>query len=165
MVMLLSCTPAALHNKVEENVIIERVPFFPQEKYQCGPAALAGVLNFWGEKISPEHIAQEIYSPTAKGTLNLDLLFYAQKRGFQTQQYKGSLEDLKRNISAGVPLILQVDFGFLVYEQTHFLVVVGYNSQGIVVNSGVEKGKFIPTSSFLRIWAKANYWTLRITPK
>lgn len=165
MIILVSCAPTAFPHKGKENIIIANVPFFPQEKYQCGPAALAGVLNFWGEKISPEDIAQEIYSPTAKGTLNLDLLFYAQKRGFQAQQYQGSLEDLKRNISAGVPLILQVDFGFLVYEQTHFLVVVGYNSQGILVNSGLEEGKFIPTSSFLRIWVRANYWTLRITPK
>lgn len=165
MIIILSCASTAFHYKDEENVLIANVPFFPQEKYQCGPAALAGVLNFWGEKISPEDIAQEIYSPTAKGTLNLDLLFYAQKRGLQAQQYQGSLEDLKKNISGGIPLILQVDFGFLVYEQTHFLVVVGYNSQGVIVNSGVEKGKFIPTSSFLRIWAKTKYWTLRITPK
>lgn len=165
IIIIFSCAPTAFPTKGDENIIIAKIPFFPQEKYQCGPAALASVLNFWGAKISPEEIAQEIYSPAARGTLNLDLLFYAQKRGFRAQQYQGSLEDLKRNISAGVPLILQVDFGFLWYEQTHFLVVIGYNSQGIFVNSGVEKDKFIPTSSFLRIWAKTDYWTLRITPK
>lgn len=165
MIILFSCAPAAFYNKDAETVIIEKVPFFPQEKYQCGPASLASILNFWGQKNSPEDIAQEIYSPAAKGTLNLDLLFYAQKRGLQAQQYRGSLEDLKKNISAGIPLILQVDYGFLIYEQNHFLVAIGYNSQGIIVNSGIEKGKFIPNSSFLRIWAKANYWTLRITPQ
>ncbi|MGQ9694275.1 MAG: C39 family peptidase [Thermodesulfobacteriota bacterium] len=165
LIILLSCTPAAFYNKGEENVLIEKVPFFPQEKYQCGPASLAGVLNFWGEIISPEDIAQEIYSPAAKGTLNLDLLFYAQKRGLQAQQYRGSLADLKRNISAGIPLIVQVDYGFLIYEQTHFMVVIGYNDQGIIVNSGRERAKFIPISSFLKIWTKANYWTLRITPQ
>lgn len=165
LIILLSCTPAVFYNKGEENVLIEKVPFFPQEKYQCGPASLAGVLNFWGEIISPEDIAQEIYSPAVKGTLNLDLLFYAQKRGLQAQQYRGSLADLKRNISAGIPLILQVDYGFLIYEQNHFMVVIGYNNQGIIVNSGRERAKFIPISSFLKTWAKANYWTLRITPK
>lgn len=160
----LSCTPSVLIDKSEREVLIKGIPFFPQEKYQCGPAALAGVLNYWGLKTSPEDIAREIYSPAAKGTLNMDLFFYAQRKGFQAQQYQGSLEDLKKNIAAGFPLIVQVDYGFLVYEQIHFMVVIGYNKRGVIVNSGLEEGKFIPASSFLASWKKANYWTLRISP-
>ena len=39
------------------------VPFFPQEDFQCGPAALATVLNYWYGKagtakgLTPEEIA------------------------------------------------------------------------------------------------------------
>ncbi len=145
--------------------MIKEVPFFPQQEYQCGPAALASVLNFWGKEIAPEDIAREIYSPEAKGTLNMDLFFYAQRKGFQVQQYRGSLEDLKRNLSTGIPLIVQVDYGFLVYEQSHFMVVIGYNRQGVIVHSGLERAKFIPISSFLSSWKKANHWTLRIIPQ
>lgn len=159
-----SCTSSVLLNKTERAILIKGIPFFPQEEYQCGPASLAGVLNFWGIKISPEDIAREIYSPAAKGTLNMDLFFYAQKKGLPAQQYQGSLEDIKKNISAGIPLIVQVDYGFLFYERIHFMVVVGYNNEGIIANSGLEKNKFILLSSFLKSWKKSNYWTLRIAP-
>lgn len=126
---------------------------------------MAGILNFWGVKISPAEIAREIYSREARGTLNMDLVFYAQKKGLQAHYYQGSLEDLQKNISAGIPLLVQVDYGFLVYEQPHFLIVIGYDSKGVIVNSGSARAKFIPFSSFLKSWKKANYWTLRITPQ
>ncbi len=49
--------------------IIENVPYYAQEAYQCGPASLASVLNYWRVGVSPEDIAAEIYSESAKGTL------------------------------------------------------------------------------------------------
>jgi hypothetical protein len=55
-------------------VLIEGVPFYAQEAHQCGPASLAGVLNFWGAGVTPEEIAKDIYSPTAGGTLDMDLV-------------------------------------------------------------------------------------------
>ena len=42
--------PPALHEYVE----LKQVPFFPQTEYQCGPAALATVLNASGVKVTPD---------------------------------------------------------------------------------------------------------------
>ena len=56
--------------------VVEDVPFYPQERYQCGPASLASVLNYLGVKVSPEEIASDIYSKTAKGTLDIDMVSY-----------------------------------------------------------------------------------------
>jgi hypothetical protein len=59
----------------DKATIIDGVPFFSQEAYQCGSAALATVLDYWYRKtgtakwVKPEDIAAEIYSPTAKGVL------------------------------------------------------------------------------------------------
>jgi hypothetical protein len=47
--------------------LIQNVPFYPQEAFQCGPASLAGVLNYWGLPVSPEVIAVKLYSPQPRG--------------------------------------------------------------------------------------------------
>ena len=45
---------------------VKQVPFYPQTQYQCGPASLATVLNYWGRHVTPEQIAQEILPRLSK---------------------------------------------------------------------------------------------------
>jgi ABC-type bacteriocin/lantibiotic exporter with double-glycine peptidase domain len=144
--------------------VIEGVPFFPQEEFQCGPASLAGVLNYYGLRITPAEIAAEVFSRSARGTLDVDMVFYAQRKGMKAEQYAGNIEDLRRNLDSQRPLIVLIDQGFWVYQAHHFMVVVGYDKGGIVVNSGREKNKFISRDSFLRTWERTKFWTLRVTP-
>lgn len=142
--------------------IIENVPFFPQEDYQCGPASLAIVLNFWGIDVTPYDIAREIFSKTAGGTLNIDMVLYANKRGLKAVQYRGSAGDLKKNIDSGFPVIVLVDYGFSLYQVNHFMVIIGYNEQGVMVDSGRKKNAFISWNDFLKTWEKTGFWTLLI---
>lgn len=164
-ILLFACAGASRNRETPTVRFIEDVPFYRQEAYQCGPASLAGVLNYWGLNISPAEIAAEIYSPKARGTLDMDMVFYAQRKGLKASQYQGNVEDLKRNIDSNQPLVVLVDDGFWVYEKAHFMVVVGYDEGGLIVNSGKERHQFIPLSRFLRGWERAKFWTLRITPK
>ena len=145
-------------------ILIEKVPFFVQEAYQCGPASLAGVLNFWGVSITPAEIAAEVFSSSARGALGVDLALYAQKRGLQSVFYRGDTEDLRRQIDSGRPVIVLVDYGFWVYEKGHFMVVVGYNDNGFIVNTGASRMKFIADHDFTRPWRKAGFWTLVLHP-
>jgi len=46
-------------------VELTEVPFFPQEDYQCGPAALATVLNVTGVTITPAPKCVKDPSPVA----------------------------------------------------------------------------------------------------
>lgn len=142
--------------------IIEKVPFFAQDNYQCGPSSLAGVLNYWGIKVTPDEISREIFSKTARGTLNIDMLLYAQRKGLNVVQYNGNLKDLKEKIDLGFPIIVMVDLGIYFLKINHFMVVIGYNEQGVIVNSGKEKEKFIYEKDFLKVWKKTDYWTLLI---
>jgi ABC-type bacteriocin/lantibiotic exporter with double-glycine peptidase domain len=144
--------------------IIKDVPFYPQERYHCGPASLAGILNFWGVPVLPEEIAAEIYSRSAGGTFTLDMILYPEKRGLKGTQYEGSFEDVKKKIDAGYPLIVMVDEGFWIYQKNHFMVVLGYRENGVVVNSGKYQYRFIPLSDFMKSWERSRYWTLLITP-
>jgi len=165
LLWLFSCAGASPIKNSQAIRVIENVSFHPQEAYQCGPASLAGVLNYWGLEASPEEIAAEIYSKSAKGTLNIDMALYAEKRGLKARQYGGSFEDIKSKIDSGYPLIVMVDEGFLVYQKNHFMVVIGYGGEGILANSGAEQRKFIPVKNFSRSWKRTKFWTLWITPK
>ncbi len=163
--LLPSCMPSNRMKEGEKNKIVENVPFFTQESYQCGPASLASVMNYWDVKVSPEEIVAEIYSESAKGTLNIDMVLYPGRKGLTAEQYAGGIDDLKKNMDARYPLIVLVDYGFWVLQMNHFMVVIGYNENGVIVNSGKEQGKFIPEKDFVKIWGRTNFWTLRITKK
>ncbi len=159
---LLAACSAAPVQPGPRSIVIDSVPFYPQEDYQCGPASLAGVLNYLGKPVTPEKIAKDIYSGSAKGTLNLDMLLYAQRTGLDVLQYSGNWNDLKTRIDGGYPLIVLVDYGFLLYQVNHFMVVIGYNEKGIIANSGKEERTFIDKDSFLKSWKRTNFWTLLI---
>lgn len=165
LLLLFSC--ATTRNLPEHGAarIIENVPFFLQETYQCGPASLAGVMHYWGVEASPEAIAEEIYSKSAKGTLGLDMVLYARKKGLDVVQSRGSIKSIKENIDLGYPVIVLVDYGFWVYQQNHFMVIIGYHENGVIANSGRNQLKFIREEDFLKSWEMTDFWTLLIGPR
>ncbi|MCE5312246.1 MAG: C39 family peptidase [Nitrospiraceae bacterium] len=142
--------------------VLKAVPFYPQEEYQCGPASLATVLDYYGTNSTPQMIAKEIYSKTARGTLTTDMILYAQKLGFKADQYSGSIEDIKKKVKDGYPLIVMVDFGFSAYEVNHFMVVRGFDSSGVVLNSGRHEAVRLDEDRFIDAWKKTRCWTLWI---
>jgi predicted double-glycine peptidase len=145
------------------------VPFFPQEDYQCGPAALATVMNYWytrqggAERIGIDEITKAIYSPGARGVLPSDLENYPKKKGFSAQQFRGSMRDIRDHIDRGIPLILFVEYGLSFYQLNHFLVVTGYTRDGIIVNSGRREREMITNSDLEKVWKKTGYWALRLS--
>ncbi len=163
-VVLGSCAsaPTASHHG---GVVLENVPFHPQEDHQCGPASLAGVLNYQGLGISPDEIARDLFSKSAGGTLTIDMALYPQRKGFFSLSYSGGISDLREKIDSGYPLVVMVDYGFSVWQKNHFMVIVGYNNDGVIANSGRKKHEFIENDSFLRTWRKTDFWTLLVKKK
>ena len=158
---VLSCATASIVPSTKIRIIAQ-MPFFPQDDYQCGPSSLAAVLTYRGTATTPNVIAAEIFSGSARGTLDLDMVFYAEGKGLKVNRYAGTPEDIRQNIDNGNPLIVLTDYGFWVYEKGHYMVIVGYNDAGFVVNSGKDHELFFPEAEFLKIWKKANFLTLLI---
>jgi len=165
ILLFCSCIPISDISVSSKEQYIEDVPFYPQEAYQCGPASLAGVLNYWGVDVTPREIAEEIFSKSARGTLNIDMMLYAQRKGVQAHYYRGDIEDIERKISDGFPIIVLVDFGFIVYQVNHFMVIIGFNEHGVVVNSGKHQGGLLSWRYFEKAWKKTDFWTLFISPE
>jgi ABC-type bacteriocin/lantibiotic exporter with double-glycine peptidase domain len=142
--------------------IISNVPFYPSEDNQCGPTSMAMVLNFLGIKVTPAEISKAIYSKGAGGTSDFDMMLHAKKLGLKSENYKGSLLDLKSKIKRGIPLIVMVDEGFWFYKKYHYMVVFGFNEKEIIVHSGKNEMQRIKIETFIKKWEKANFWTFLI---
>ncbi|MEC4684362.1 MAG: C39 family peptidase [Nitrospirota bacterium] len=164
VILLGGCAGLETQGKKGRGDVILSVPFFLQDAYQCGPVSLAEVFNFWGSEVDPQEIARDIFKARLNGTLSMDMLLYPRRAGFSAATYKGGVEDIRDKIQKGYPLIVLVDFGFYVIEKNHFMVIVGYNNDGIFAHSGKEKEKFFTYSELQRIWGKTDYWTLLIKP-
>ncbi len=99
--------PADLPHTVE----LTQVPFFPQEEYQCGPAALATTLASFGVKVTPEQLVPQVYIPERKGSLQVEMLAAARRHGLVSYQIAPRFEDLLRELAAGHPVIVLQKLG------------------------------------------------------
>ena len=67
---------------IPEKVELAETPFFSQQRYQCGPAALATVLNAAGVKVTDEELVPEVYLPTREGSLQVEMLAATRRHGW-----------------------------------------------------------------------------------
>jgi ABC-type bacteriocin/lantibiotic exporter with double-glycine peptidase domain len=146
--------------------LVDGVPFLPQEDYQCGPASLAMVLQYYGTSVTPDEIGRDLYLPARRGTLNLDLEFYARRRGFQTRAFEGTLAGLKAELRRGRPLIVFQDLGAGPWSIPHFAVLLGYDDRAgaVVLHSGTTPFRVLSYAEFERTWRARRGWTLLVTP-
>lgn len=130
-----------------------------QEKYQCGPSALASVLNYYGINISPDKITA-LLSGKINGTLNLEMLLFPRRFGFITEMISEDLKIVKNYIAEGVPVILLVDNGFSIYRIPHYVVVIGYDEENMtfVAHWGDEPNRTISEEELLRRWNRMGSW-------
>lgn len=147
--------------------IIEGVPFFPQDGYDCGPAALASVISFYGAAAEIGEIKGRVYNEKLRGSLAMDMLSYAKERGFEARYYKGSLDDLKESLKKREPLILFLNLGYDFYPVGHYIVAVGMSDKegAVLAHSGAEKEKAYSFRELEAAWSKTGYSTLLIRPK
>jgi hypothetical protein len=150
---------------VPQSLELAQVPFFPQEDYQCGPAALATVLAHTGVAVTPEPLVSQVWLPARRGSLQLEMLAAARRYGRVSYVISPRYADLLRELAAGNPVLVLQDVGTLV-TQWHYAVVNGfdYPSGTIYLRSGTEKRLELPFTAFERSWMKGGYWAMVAVP-
>lgn len=158
--------PAA-HSPLGQRRVLIEVPFNSNRDDQCGPAALASVLQFWGTDAPPSALKNEIYSAALRGSLSVDLLLAARSRGMRAEMFSGSLARIKKELDAGHPMIAFVNLGFRMVPIGHFLVLTGYDDRrrALYAHSGARKNVLLPYKRFESDWEKTERWTLLILPR
>jgi ABC-type bacteriocin/lantibiotic exporter with double-glycine peptidase domain len=142
------------------------VPFFPQEEFQCGPAAMASLLAYWGRPADPGAIAEAIYLPRLQGTLSLDLLLYAERRGLTARLLDASSEALKAALRAGRPVIALLNVGPRLVPTWHYVVVVGYadGPDAFIAHDGRHRERVFSYEDFAWRWQASGRWGLLVEP-
>jgi hypothetical protein len=154
-------TPTALPPRAE----VGGVPFFPQEKYYCGPAALAMVLSWSGLPVTQEEIAAQVYTPGREGTLQSDMVAGARRHGRLAVPVT-ELSDLTAELAAGHPVVVFQNLGFGWLPVWHYAVAIGYDlSLGdLVLHSGLDARRAMSLATFERTWARGDHWALVVLP-
>jgi len=76
------------------------VPFYPQEDYQCGPAALATTLAYAGIATSPEALVPQVFLPAREGSLQVEMLAAVRRHGRTAYRLAPRLADQRRDFIA-----------------------------------------------------------------
>ena len=159
---ILSAAPAGLPGRVE----LVEVPFFPQQAYQCGPAALATLLQDQGIATQPEQLVAEVYVPARRGSLQAEMLAAARARERVAYPLRSELEDVLREVAAGRPVLVLQNLGLSRMPRWHYAVVVGYDlAQGeILLRSGLHERRVNGFARFEHTWRRAGRWAFVVTP-
>ncbi len=137
-------------------------PFFPQERFQCGPAALATVLTAAGVETSPEALVPRVYIPGKKGSLREELVAATRASGRLPYVIEGSLSALAAELAAGRPVLVLQNLGIAAIPRWHFAVVVGLDpaEDQVVLRSGTNPRRVTRTGLFVRTWRRGDYWAM-----
>lgn len=147
------------------NIALKSVPFFPQESYQCGPAALASILNNTGAIVTPEQLAEEVYVPAKQGSLQPFMIAAVRKRGLLPYvRAREGLVPLIEELKSGKPVLVLQNLGLAQLPNWHYAVVVGWepSSQTFILRSGKNPEQKRSLKFFEYTWRASGYWALTV---
>ncbi len=156
LVFILAVSPAAYR--------IEGVPFFKQDRYQCGPSSLASVFAYYGKQVDISWIIRETYNENLKGSLITDLENFAEKTGFRTESGQGTPDTIKNSIRSRRPVIVLMDLGIWLAAKPHYIVVFGYDEKGFIAHDGRNPSVLFEYPRFEKMWKKVGRPYLIIYP-
>jgi hypothetical protein len=141
-------------------VELEDVPFFPQEKYECGPAALATVLAHAGIGVDADALVNEVYVEGLRGSLQAELLAATRRHGLVPYVLPPGPDALFAELGERRPVLVLQNLGIERVPVWHYAVAVGFDpaDERVILRSGTERRRLERTSRFLRSWQRGGYW-------
>ena len=145
---------------------LTEVPFHRQDDYLCGPAALAMVFNAAGVQADVDSLTPMVYLPGRQGSLQAEMLGATRRSGLLAYTLAPKLEDLLRELAAGTPVVVLVNFSFKAAPVWHYAVVVGYDlDKGELIVRSAGRSRDPWSFSFLEFfWQDSNYWSMLALP-
>lgn len=156
----------ALRQAVPEQQAQVSVPFYPQEKYQCGPAALASVLNWSGAATTPEALVPQVYLPARNGSLQLEMVAATRRHERIPYVLEPELENVLTELASGHPVILLQNLAYSWYPRWHYAVAIGYDLPAgeLILHTGLDAHRRVPIAVVLKTWERAGKWAMVALP-
>lgn len=154
--------PERAHSHPETRI---QVPFVAQEAYQCGPAALAMMLQWNHLPANRDELVKEVWLPKREGSLGIELKAAGRARGLLAYPIK-TPDDLFRELQAGHPVLILQNLFLSQWPVWHYAVVIGYQDGGdkLILHSGTDRATTSRWNRFIRTWARGNYWGFVLLP-
>lgn len=151
---------------VPTRVELKQVPFYPQLQYHCGPAALAAILNYRGREVGPAQIAELIYVPDLKGSLQVEVVAATRQFDLLPVRLDGRLESLLLELAAGNPVFVLQNLGLDAVPVWHYEILIGYDfeTKQMILRSGTHERVTRPFALFEKTWQRAGHWALAVVP-
>ena len=151
---------ASTLDEYDSTIELTSVPFYAQTTDQCGPAALATILNVTGVDTDPDALRALTYLPERQGSLQTELL--SATRSYQRIPYPidPTSDSLLAELEAERPVLILQNLGTGMTPIWHYAVVVGYAPENheFILRSGNKERHRLKARAFLRSWKRADYW-------
>ena len=160
--------PSSIHYSpyhLPRKIIIKGVPYVEQKDRYCGPAALAMILGYYGERISQRTLG--VMKVRARGITVKKIINLARDRGFSAIYFQGDFVELKKQIAYNHPLYLSIKPD-IHSRFNHAIVLVGYDdiAKKIFYHDPSEgKEEKMSYKKFLKYWEAAGWACILITPE
>ena len=158
-----------MYNNEKDNNIQITLPLVSKDEDNVVfPLVLNVLTKFWGEITPDDEIFQRntLY-PSHRGTIFVEGLEIIEKKfNLLSKVYRGSLDDLKKRLSQGIPLIVILPG---INETIQFATIVtGYDpEENRLITYVPEPDSFgaIPEEKFFSEWAQEDFLTIMIYPE
>jgi len=145
-----------------DRVLLSDVPFFPQTDYECGPAALAGLLGAAQVDTTPQALSSQVYLPGRQGSLQVELVAATRRAGRVPYVLDPTPEALVAQLGTGRPVLVFQNTRTPTFPVWHYAVLVGLDRQRnrFYLNSATYRAMPVSAPDFLRSWDWAGRWAL-----
>jgi tetratricopeptide (TPR) repeat protein len=163
--LLNACAATGVRETVQNKELprqheLTETPFFPQDLYHCGPAALATALNAVDILVTPDQLVPEVYIPARQGSLQIEMLAAARRHGALSVKVAPKLDAVLKEVAAGNVVVVMQNLGLSWAPSWHYAVVVGYHldQEKVWLRSGTFERFEMTLSTFQRTWARSGHW-------
>lgn len=147
--------------------VVTAVPEVRQvAREDCGAAALAMVLEYWGRPVTRDEISAANPTVPERGIRAAALREFARRQGLQAFVIQGEQGDLDREIGLRRPVLVGMMKRYILRNYPHYEVVVGINrqSQRILTLDPAHGLRVNGREGFVSEWVKAGQLTLIVFP-
>jgi tetratricopeptide (TPR) repeat protein len=157
---------AGLPGAAPRAIELARTPFFPQEEFQCGPAALATLLVASGVPVEPADLVPEVYLPGRRGSLALELVAAARRHGRMPWVLATTAGEMIAELEAGRPVLVLQNLGLPQLPRWHYAVFIGYDAARnvAILRSGDRERLEMKWQRFAGSWHRGGRFAMTVLP-